>query len=153
MCQTCLPEAASSRHDCFGQRHRVRQYGHLALVAERLVEWHYIAPGKPQQNAFIESFIGKLRDEFLNETAFSSLTETRLVLAAWKHDYNSNRLHSSLGWLTPSEFANRNLQSKQRLLGVASQGSTPIAASTAQKGSTVVCTTCAVREGMFDEVA
>lgn len=107
----------------------------LLWSQERLVEWHYIAPGKPQQNAFIESFNGKLRDEFLNETAFSSLAETRLVLAAWKHDYNSNRLHSSLGWLTPSEFANRNVQSKQRLLDVASLGSAPIAASTAQKGA------------------
>lgn len=108
----------------------------LLWSQERFVEWHYIAPGKPQQNAFIESFNGKLRDEFLNETVFSSLAEARLMLAAWKHDYNSNRPHSRLGWLTPSEFANRNVQDKQRLLGAASQGSTPIAvASTAQKGN------------------
>ena len=108
----------------------------LLWSQERLVEWHYIAPGKPQQNAFIESFNGKLRDEFLNETVFSSLAEARLMLAAWKHDYNSNRPHSRLGWLTPSEFANRNVQDKQRLLGAASQGSAPIAvASTAQKGN------------------
>ena len=108
----------------------------LLWAQERLVEWHYIAPGKPQQNAFIESFNGKLRDEFLNETVFSSLAEARLMLAAWKHDYNSNRPHSRLGWLTPSEFANRNVQDKQRLLGAASQGSAPIAvASTAKKGN------------------
>ena len=108
----------------------------LLWSQERFVEWHYIAPGKPQQNAFIESFNGKLRDEFLNETVFSSLAEARLMLAAWKHDYNSNRPHSRLGWLTPSEFANRNVQDKQRLLGAASQGSAPIAvASTAQKGN------------------
>jgi putative transposase len=108
----------------------------LLWSQERLVEWHYTAPGKPQQNAFIESFNGKLRDEFLNETVFSSLAEARLMLAAWKHDYNSNRPHSRLGWLTPSEFANRNVQDKQRLLGAASQGSAPIAvASTAQKGN------------------
>jgi putative transposase len=50
------------------------------------VAWHYIAPGKPQQNAFIESFIGRLRDECLNETLFSSLSQARAVLASWQED-------------------------------------------------------------------
>jgi len=54
---------------------------------ERRVEWHYIAPGKPLQNAFIESFIGRLRDELLNETLFASLPHTRAVLEAWRADY------------------------------------------------------------------
>ena len=49
----------------------------------------YIAPGKPQQNAFIESFNGRLRDELLNETLFSSLAHARAVLAEWQLDYNS----------------------------------------------------------------
>ena len=103
---------------------------------ERTVDWHYIAPGKPQQNAFIESFNGRLRDELLNETLFSSLAEARTMLADWRLDYNTQRPHSRLGWLTPSEFANRNVQDKQRLLGAASQGSAPIAvASTAQTGN------------------
>ena len=53
----------------------------LKWSEERRVGWHYIAPGKPQQNAFAESFIGRLRDECLNETAFSSLIEDRSVLA------------------------------------------------------------------------
>jgi putative transposase len=53
------------------------------------VEWHYIAPGKPQQNAFIESFNGRLRDELLNETLFGSLSHAREALAIWKNDYNS----------------------------------------------------------------
>jgi putative transposase len=57
------------------------------------VAWHYIAPGKPQQNAFIESFIGRLRDECLNETLFSSLSQARSVLAAWQADYKGIRPH------------------------------------------------------------
>ena len=71
---------------------------------ERQVDWHYIEPGKPQQNPFAESFNGKLRDEFLNETVFSSLAEVRVMLAEWQRDYNTQRPHSRLGWLTPSEF-------------------------------------------------
>jgi putative transposase len=69
------------------------------------VEWHYIAPGKPMQNAFIESFNGRLRDELLNETLFTSLAQARLALGCWRADYNGARPHSQLGWKTPSEFA------------------------------------------------
>ena len=68
------------------------------------VDWHYIQPGKPQQNAFVESFIGRLRDECLNETLFSSLREARDLLAAWRNDYNSIRPHSALANKTPEEF-------------------------------------------------
>ena len=68
------------------------------------VDWHYIAPGKPQQNAFVESFIGQLRDECLNETLFSSLAEARALLAAWREDYNRVRPHSALANRTPEEF-------------------------------------------------
>ena len=69
------------------------------------IDWHYIAPGKPMQNAFVESFKGSFRDELLNETLFSSLTEAREMITAWKEDYNRHRPHSSLGNLTPKEFA------------------------------------------------
>ena len=69
------------------------------------VDWHYIAPGKPMQNGFIESFNGKLRDEKLNDTLFSTLHQARVELANWRNDYNHHRPHSGLGWLTPSEFA------------------------------------------------
>jgi putative transposase len=69
------------------------------------VEWHYIAPGKPQQNGFMESFNGKLRDECLNEHVFSSLAEARRLIESWRLDYNAERPHSSLGYLTPNEFA------------------------------------------------
>jgi hypothetical protein len=72
------------------------------------VAWHYIEPGKPVQNAFIESFNSKLRDECLNEYVFSSLGEARAIIEAWRHDYNHLRPHSSLGYLAPKEFAARN---------------------------------------------
>jgi len=69
------------------------------------VEWHYIAPGKPTQNAFIESFNGRLRDELLNETLFRSLDHARQMLALWKDDYNTVRPHSALGNVPPAIYA------------------------------------------------
>jgi len=72
------------------------------------IAWHYIAPGKPQQNGFVESFNGKLRDECLNEEVFDSLAHARKMLALWRHDYNHHRPHSSLGGLTPA--ARRSLE-------------------------------------------
>ena len=77
----------------------------LNWADESGVAWHYIAPGKPQQNGFIESFNGRLRDELLNETLFRSLGHARAVLEAWRRDYNEERPHSSLGWQTPWDFA------------------------------------------------
>jgi len=78
------------------------------------VEWHYIAPGKPQQNAFIESFLGRLRDECLNETLFTSLSHAREVLSLWKDDYNMVRPHSGLGNLAPSIFARNSATGTQQ---------------------------------------
>ena len=69
------------------------------------LDWHYIAPGKPVQNAFVESFNSRLRDECLNEHVFLSLAEARTTIEAWRDDYNHRRPHSSLGALTPVEFA------------------------------------------------
>ena len=77
----------------------------LNWADEAKVDWHYIAPGKPMQNGFIESFNGKLRDEKLNDTLFTTLHQARVELATWKNDYNHHRPHSGLGWQTPSEFA------------------------------------------------
>jgi putative transposase len=71
------------------------------------VGWHYIQPGKPVQNAFIESFNSKLRDECLNEHVFRDLAEARQRIEAWRYDYNWFRPHSSLGALTPREFADQ----------------------------------------------
>ena len=65
------------------------------------VDWHYIAPGKPQQNGFVESFNGRLRDECLNEEVFASLAEARAVIERWRLDYNHVRPHSAHGGLTP----------------------------------------------------
>jgi putative transposase len=67
----------------------------LSWADEASVGWHYIAPGKPQQNGFIESFNGRLRDELLNEMLFCSLPHARSVLEAWRRDYNPASLHPS----------------------------------------------------------
>ena len=77
----------------------------LRWCQETRVDWHYIAPGKPMQNAFVESFNGSFRDELLNETLFSTLAEARTKITEWKEDYNRHRPHSSLGNLTQLEFA------------------------------------------------
>jgi putative transposase len=77
----------------------------LSWTSETKVDWHYIDPGKPVQNAFIESFNGRLRDEFLNETLFTSLGQARIALEDWRRDYNVVRPHSGIDWLTPAEFA------------------------------------------------
>ena len=71
------------------------------------IAWHYIAPGKPTQNAFIESFNGRLRDELLNEEVFTSLADARRKLAIWRHDYNTVRPHSALKGDTPQMRAAR----------------------------------------------
>ena len=76
----------------------------LRWSQERRVAWHYIAPGKPMQNGFVESN-ERLRDECLNETLFTSLPHARFVLHAWRHDYNHVRPHSKLGRKTPAEIA------------------------------------------------
>ena len=82
----------------------------LGFCDETGIGWHYIAPGKPIQNAFVESFNGRLRDECLNEHAFASLAEARRIIEAWRIDYNTVRPHTSLGGLAPSIFANRSLR-------------------------------------------
>jgi putative transposase len=96
----------------------------LRWVTDR-VAWHYIEPGKPVQNAFIESFNSRLRDECLNEHLFGSLTEARRIIEAWRHDYNHARPHSSLGKLTPSEFAVQ--QRREPLEGAAKPASHALA--------------------------
>ena len=77
----------------------------LKWTTESAIEWHYIQPGKPMQNGFMESFNGKLRDECLNENVFTSLAEARRIIEAWRIDYNEVRPHSSLDYQTPEEFA------------------------------------------------
>jgi putative transposase len=71
------------------------------------VQLQFIRPGKPVENAFIESFNGRLRDELLNGELFMGLLDARQKLEAWRRDYNQNRPHGSLGELTPDEYANQ----------------------------------------------
>ena len=84
----------------------------LKWAKDNGVGWHYIDPGKPQQNAFIESFIGSLRDECLNEEIFDGLDDARRTLGLWRYDYNNVRPHSSLGGMTPAE-ARRALEQSE----------------------------------------
>ena len=77
----------------------------LTFADARKIDWHYIAPGKPTQNAFIESFNGRLRDECLNANWFLSLADARGKIEAWRRQYNESRPHTALGWRTPQEFA------------------------------------------------
>ena len=80
----------------------------LVWQEDRQVEWHYIAPGKPMQNGFVESFNGRLRDECLNEQLFIIYRQARNSIEEWRIDYNVNRPHTSLDGLTPNDFATRS---------------------------------------------
>jgi len=80
---------------------------------ESSVEWRYIASGKPQQNAFIEIFNGRLCDELLNEPLFGSLTHARTALAEWRLHYNTVRPYSSLGNLPPVDYAKLSVPASQ----------------------------------------
>ena len=87
----------------------------LRWAAEQGIEWHYIQPGKPMQNAFVESFNGRLRDECLNETVFTTLAEVRRIVEAWRIDYNTVRPHGRLGKLPPAVYgATRGQPEEQR---------------------------------------
>ena len=89
------PRAVSNLARSLAQPNAAREVG----PSHRL---HYIAPGKPQQNGFVESFNGRLRDECLNEEVFASLAEARAVIERWRLDYNHVRPHSAHGGLTPA---------------------------------------------------
>jgi putative transposase len=78
----------------------------LTWAVKHNIEWHYITPGKPSENGFTESLNGKIRDEFLNENWFLSLSEARELMEEWRNDYNKVRPHSSLKYQTPEEFKN-----------------------------------------------
>lgn len=80
-----------------------------AWAAQRGVKLAFTQPGKPTQNAYVESFNGKFRDECLNDNWFTSLREARILIELWRQDYNQVRPHSSLENLTPCEFAARHV--------------------------------------------
>ena len=77
----------------------------LAWSQAHRITWHFIAPGKPMQNGFCESFNGRMRDELLNESLFLGLDHARIRIASWIADYNEQRPHSALGCLTPARYA------------------------------------------------
>lgn len=85
----------------------------IAKAIERWLKFYqvdtiYIKPGSPWENPYIESFNGKFRDECLNMELFSSMIEARVIIEDWRIEYNEIRPHSSLGYLTPVEFANNS---------------------------------------------
>jgi putative transposase len=96
-----------------GAPHYVRFDNGPEFVAHAVSDWCrfnsagslFIDPGSPWQNAWIESFNGRLRDELLNSWRFDSLLEARVIIEDWRCDYNANRPHSAHGELTPAEFA------------------------------------------------
>ena len=81
------------------------------------MEWHYIAPGRPMQNGYIESFNGRMRDELLNESLFIDLDQARQLIGAWVTDYNTARPHSSLGYKTPAAYAGHTHRAEGRNIG------------------------------------
>jgi len=96
----------------------------LAWCEQTGIAWHYTTPGKPTQNAFVESFNGRMRDELLNETLFMSIGHAREKTAAWVDDYNTGRPHSSLGYASPAAFAaelNKQWPASLRPAGSAAQ--------------------------------
>lgn len=77
----------------------------FAWARDHQIQWHYIAPGKPMQNGFVESFNGRMRDELLNETLFFNLDAAKTIITAWAEDYNTSRPHSALNYQTPAAYA------------------------------------------------
>ncbi len=77
----------------------------LAFTWAAGLDWRYIAPGKPTQNAFAESFQGRMRDECLNEHLFFSMNHARAIVAGWVNDFNTARPHSAIGNMTPAAYA------------------------------------------------
>ena len=95
------------------------EFSSLAMLrwgAERKVKLHFIEPGKPTQNAKIESFNAVERDELLNEHWFLTTQELQEEAERWRIRYNTHRPHGSLGYLTPAEFARRYYESVQTTL-------------------------------------
>lgn len=88
-----------------------------AWLAGRATKSHFIAPGSPWQNGFRESFHGRFRDEFLSQTVFASVAEARVLCEEFRHEYNEERPHQSLAYLTPAEFKQQWLQQQSQPSG------------------------------------
>jgi putative transposase len=106
----CTLDAVAQERGCPG---RIRSDNGPEFTGKALDEWahirgiqlDFIDPGKPTQNAYIESFNGRFRDECLNEHWFTDIMDARAKISAWREHYNGERPHSSLGGMTPNEFA------------------------------------------------
>ena len=120
--QTAITSNSASFPTCYGTEFTSKAI--LKWANANGVEWHYIDPGKPQQNGYIESFNGSLRDECLNEEIFDSLADARRKLALWRYDYNNVRPHSSLGNKTPSDARRALEQSEGSAPGALAQPET-----------------------------
>ena len=95
--------------------------------------WHYIQPGKPMQNAFVERFNGRLRDECLNEHLFENLAVAKHIIENWRVDYNTLRPHTSLKGLTPSGYAQQHRSTRPASLGLRNGSAQPGLTATSQQ--------------------
>ena len=102
----------------------------LVWCRDNNIDWHFIAPGKPMQNGFVESFNGRMRDELLNETLFFDLDDARTKITAWITDYNDERPHSAFGYLTPAAYAATFTATGDRLLNPDQLRRSPVARHT-----------------------
>jgi putative transposase len=112
--------AWAARGDSLRQWPELTSRHFLAWCVERQIELIHIQPGKPTQNAYVESFHGRLREECLNVSWFQNLFDARRKTAAWRRDYNELRPHSSLGHLTPNEYAARTVTARAPTHGTSS---------------------------------
>jgi putative transposase len=116
----------------------------LAWCVERQIELMHIQPGRPTQNAHVESFHGRLREECLAVSWFQNLFDARRKIAAWRKEYNEERPHSSLGYRTPKEFAAQAESFSRAELGQEASNAgpwpqTPIPAQTGDGTEKVCC--------------
>ena len=101
--------------DIYGKPESIRSDNGPEFTSKAMDEWAYrkgvtlnfIAPGKPTQNAFVESFNGTMREDCLNSNWFGTIEEARSVIENWREEYNGFRPHSSLKGMTPLEFARK----------------------------------------------
>ena len=101
----------------------------LAWTQDAGIAWHFIAPGKPQQNGICEAFNGRMRDELLNETLFFGLGHARAATARWVADDNHQRPHSAIGYATPAAYAAKLAAMGDRLRVTEALHRSPIAPS------------------------
>jgi putative transposase len=108
----------------YGAPEHIRSDNGSEFIARAIQDWLsdneikiiYIKPGSPWEQPFIESFHDKLRDECLNREMFGSLLEARIIIEQWRIEYNQRRPHSSLGYLTPAEFAEQQKFQSMQLI-------------------------------------